>query len=225
MKAQSPLLYPVKLIVSSILIQTGTIASSEIPMVHTQYTPSFVDACCEKKPTPIIASMEQPMIISTPEPAPIKEPKVIAEAPKPVKLDSDKDGVYDDVDECPDTPKGYKVDKKGCPRSVILQIQFATGESTLLPSSDKDIKVLNDFMAENPASKITIIGHTDNVGGKKENQRLSEARASALATRLIQNGIERERINTTGKGMSQPIASNKKPAGRSLNRRIEIKIN
>lgn len=224
MKTPSSLSYPVKLIISSILLQTTMIASNDIPMVHTQYTPSFVDACCEKKPSPAIAPIEKPLIKSTPEPTPATEPAAIAAAPKPVKLDSDKDGVYDDVDECPDTPKGYKVDTKGCPRSVTLQIQFATGESTLLPSSDKDIKILHDFMLENPASKITIIGHTDNVGGKAYNQRLSEARANALSTRLVQNGIEQERITTAGKGMSQSIASNKKPKGRALNRRIEIKI-
>ncbi len=224
MKTSAYCSIPVQSIIFTLLFFCAPfVYAQEFSMVPTQYTPSFVDACCEKKPLPVMTPIEQPVIESTP--APIKEPAIaVAVAPKPVKLDSDKDGVYDETDECPDTPKGYKVDKKGCPRSVTLQIQFATGESTLLPSSDKDIKILHDFMVENPASRITIIGHTDNVGGKVYNQRLSEARAKALSTRLVQNGIEQERITTAGKGMSQPIASNKKPKGRALNRRIEIKI-
>ncbi len=193
-------------------------ANNDIALVHTNFTPSYTDACTEKKAvTPAV--MPAPVITSTPVRTPASAPFVAT------KEDEDGDGVIDLKDQCPHTPHGYKVDPDGCPRSVTLHIQFVTGKSTLLPSSDKDVKMLTDFMVENPASKITIIGHTDNVGKKKPNQILSEARSKALESRLIQNGIEKERITTSGKGMSEPIASNKTSAGKALNRRIEIKIN
>lgn len=156
--------------------------------------------------------------IVTPAPAP--EP---APAPK-VEEDSDGDGVINSLDECPDTPKGYKVDTHGCPKSVTLHINFGFGSSKLPGSADKDIDILTKFLDENPAAKIAIIGHTDNVGKAAYNQSLSDARAKALAKRLVQNNIETGRISSMGKGFNEPIATNKTAEGRSQNRRIEVKI-
>jgi OOP family OmpA-OmpF porin len=141
-----------------------------------------------------------------------------------IEKDSDSDGIFDSKDECPDTPKGYKVDPKGCPRSVTLHLNFASNSSVLPASADTDVNALTDFMKENPAASITIIGHTDSTGKAAKNQLLSENRAQALGTRLVQNGIAANRIKTSGKGLSQPVASNKTPSGRAQNRRIEIQI-
>ena len=160
----------------------------------------------------------------------VPEPKVTPPPPAPAPVvvekekDSDGDGVVDSKDECPNTPKGYKVDTKGCPRSVTLHLNFASGSSILPASADKDVTTLTEFMNENPAAIITIIGHTDSTGKAAKNQVLSEDRAKALGSRLVHNGIASERIKTSGKGLSEPIASNKKPAGRAQNRRIEIQI-
>ena len=139
-------------------------------------------------------------------------------------VDSDNDGILDVADQCANTPKGYKVDAKGCPSSVTLHINFATGSNALPVSSDKDVQTLITFMQENPAATITIIGHTDNVGKAAKNLNLSKARAEALALRIIKNGVSDQRIKTDGKGLTQPVASNKTTSGRAQNRRIDVQI-
>jgi OmpA-OmpF porin, OOP family len=188
-------------------------------VTSSTFTPTHPE-CCKPKAT------KEPFVIPAPkeEVAPPPPPPV---APEPIvqkEGDSDGDGVVDSKDECPETPKGYKVDPKGCPRSVTLHLNFASNSSVLPTSADKDINALTEFMNENSAATISIIGHTDSTGKKAKNQTLSENRAQALGTRLVQNGIAANRIKTSGKGLSEPIASNKKPLGRAQNRRIEIQI-
>ncbi|PHM16617.1 MAG: hypothetical protein CJD30_10690 [Sulfuricurvum sp. PD_MW2] len=181
-------------------------------VIQSSFAPAHPDACSEKKkviePAPAVAVKE------------VLAPLIAAE----IEKDSDSDGIFDSKDECPDTPKGYKVDPKGCPRSVTLHLNFASSSSVLPVSAETDVNALTDFMKENPAASITIIGHTDSTGKAAKNQLLSENRAQALGTRLVQNGIAANRIKTSGKGLSQPIASNKTPSGRAQNRRIEIQI-
>jgi OmpA-OmpF porin, OOP family len=171
----------------------------------TNFKPSHPDACLEKKKITVTA------------------PVVVASVAK-TEADSDGDGVIDSKDQCPNTPKGYQVDENGCPRSVTLHINFEFASNIIAPSANKDIEGLTQFMNNNPASKITIVGHTDNIGIDARNQPRSEARARALADKLIANHIDATRIATAGKGSKQPIATNKTDAGRAQNRRIEIQI-
>jgi outer membrane protein OmpA-like peptidoglycan-associated protein len=184
-------------------------------VTSSTFTPTHPACCTPKAP-------KEPFVIPAPKeevaPPPPPAPVILKES------DSDNDGVVDSNDQCPDTPKGYKVDPKGCPRNVTLHLNFASNSSVLPASADKDVNALTEFMNENPAATITIIGHTDSTGQKAKNQTLSENRAQALGTRLVQNGIAANRIKTSGKGISEPISSNKKPAGRAQNRRIEIQI-
>lgn len=151
-------------------------------------------------------------------------PIVVIEQPKAIKLDDDKDGVFNDTDKCPNTPKGYKVDADGCPQSVSLHLNFKTGSDVLPQTADKDINTLVHFMQDNPAAIIEIIGHTDNVGAAAKNLQLSKNRAHSLAVRIIENGIPETRISSDGKGLTQPIASNKTKTGKAQNRRIDVKI-
>ncbi len=69
---------------------------------------------------------------------------------------------------------------------------------------------------------IEIIGHTDDVGDKKKNQRLSKQRAETIRTNLILAGVDPSKIMTVGAGESQPIASNQTEEGRAQNRRVEV---
>jgi outer membrane protein OmpA-like peptidoglycan-associated protein len=167
--------------------------------------------------------ISQPIVVkpTPPKPAPVV---VAAVAPKIVKLDDDKDGIYNESDKCPATPKGYKVDADGCPQSVSLHLNFKSGSDVLPKSADKDINTLVHFMQENPAATIEIVGHTDNIGSAAKNLQLSKDRAHSLAVRVIENGIPESRISSDGKGMTQPIASNKTKVGKARNRRIDIKI-
>ena len=174
---------------------------------ESSYAPKHPDVCSGKKK-------------AEPAPAPKVEP-----VPAPIpETDSDEDGVFDSLDKCPGTPKGYKVDAAGCPKSVTLHINFAFNSSVIPESAGADVDGIVRFMNENPASSITIVGHTDIIGRDSYNQPLSEARAKALADKLAANGIDAGRISTDGKGSKEPIASNKTDEGRAQNRRIEILI-
>jgi OmpA-OmpF porin, OOP family len=176
---------------------------------NANFKPSHPDSCLEKKKVTATA----PVAVAS-----------VAKVETKTEADSDSDGIVDSKDQCPNTPKGYQVDANGCPKSVTLHINFEFASNTIAPSANKDIEELTQFMNNNPASKITIVGHTDNIGIDARNQPRSEARARALADKLIANHIDATRIATSGKGSKQPIATNKTDAGRAQNRRIEIEI-
>lgn len=86
---------------------------------------------------------------------------------------------------------------------------------------DKLIPVIEDV----PDTKLKIIGHTDNIGGKSYNDNLSLNRAKSVASYLSAGGIDRNSIIEQGKGLSQPVADNTTEQGRAKNRRVEIFIN
>lgn len=71
---------------------------------------------------------------------------------------------------------------------------------------------------------IEIVGHTDDVGSKKDNQNLSELRAWAVSDTLIKAGVDPSKIMTVGVGASEPIASNQTKEGRAQNRRVEVLV-
>lgn len=71
---------------------------------------------------------------------------------------------------------------------------------------------------------IEVIGHTDDVGDKKENQKLSEERAMAVVADLVKAGVDPGKIETVGAGASLPIASNQTKEGRAQNRRVEVLV-
>src|SRR5947207_2916710 len=75
-----------------------------------------------------------------------------------------------------------------------------------------------------PDEQVTVEGHTDSVGTPFYNQTLSEQRASAVSTYLIDEGVPSPRITSIGYGETRPKASNDTPEGRQLNRRVEIHI-
>jgi len=111
------------------------------------------------------------------------------------------------------------------PEPIILKnIFFESGSAALLSTSNREIEKLKTLLAENPNLRIEIIGHTDNVGSEADNLSLSLSRAQAVQNALVNKGIARTRIMATGKGESNPIASNDNELGRSQNRRTEFII-
>lgn len=151
--------------------------------------------------------------------------------------DSDGDGIRDDKDACP-YEKGVRDDdpsKNGCPRSVrvtateiviLEQVQFKTGSAVILPASDDLLRQVAAALTEHPEiKKIEIQGHTDNRGGKRYNQRLSERRAASVKKWLIEKGqVDAGRLSSQGYGLSQPIDDNTTAEGRQKNRRVQFRI-
>ena len=83
---------------------------------------------------------------------------------------------------------------------------------------------LIDVMKKHKQMEIEIAGHTDNVGSDAANLRLSKDRAESVKAYLVGQGANASRIEATGYGMTQPIATNKTKAGRQKNRRVEFTI-
>lgn len=109
--------------------------------------------------------------------------------------------------------------------SVILRnIFFDTGAYQLKNASKIELQKLVALLDANPDLRIEIAGHTDNVGTEMYNKTLSENRAKAVKTYLIENGIASSRLKSIGYGFSNPISENETKDGRAKNRRTEIKI-
>ncbi|MEL6960170.1 MAG: OmpA family protein [Pseudomonadota bacterium] len=103
-------------------------------------------------------------------------------------------------------------------------ILFATESATLTGALQNDLRALAQSMNNFPDTTVNVIGHTDNTGTAAFNQSLSERRAQAVSSVLIQNGVAPSRIRSIGQGENNPIASNLNAEGRALNRRVEITI-
>ena len=107
---------------------------------------------------------------------------------------------------------------------VLKNIFFNTNESTLTESSSAELNQLIQLLQENPALRLEIGGHTDNVGRKEENMLLSKQRSASVMNYLTSKGISKIRLESRGYGDTLPIADNSTPEGRSKNRRTEIKV-
>ena len=107
---------------------------------------------------------------------------------------------------------------------VLKNIFFDTGKFTLRPESTAELQRLQKLLAETPALKLEMAGHTDNVGKPAMNQELSQNRAQAVVTYLTQHGIAAGRLTAAGYGDTRPVAPNTSTAGRQQNRRTEFKV-
>ena len=103
-------------------------------------------------------------------------------------------------------------------------ITFATDSAVFNPSFNPVLDSVAKVLKEYNKTIIQVTGYTDNTGSLAYNNTLSQKRASAVATYLINRGIASSRISATGMGPSNPIATNSTAAGREQNRRVEINI-
>jgi outer membrane protein OmpA-like peptidoglycan-associated protein len=102
-------------------------------------------------------------------------------------------------------------------------IYFNTNSADIKPESYGILKEIADVLSANPEVKIAIIGHTDSDGDEAHNLDLSKRRAASVRQALIDNfGISGDRMQTDGKGESQPAEKNDTPAGKAANRRVEF---
>jgi len=109
-------------------------------------------------------------------------------------------------------------------KMVLNNIFFDTDSYALRPESKVELGTLIKQLMINKNIRVEIGGHTDNVGSEEENRRLSEQRAQAVVSHLIEAGIETSRLVAKGYGETEPVASNDSEDGRSKNRRTEMKI-
>lgn len=155
--------------------------------------------------------------------------------------DSDGDGVPDFYDKCPNTPAGTKVDGSGCPlpvnkpvvivteedrkivREAIRNLEFDFGKATIRAKSYPSLNRVASLLTEKNFS-LKLAGHTDNVGSDAANMKLSKDRAESVKSYLVSQGANASRIEATGYGETQPIASNKTAKGRQQNRRVEFTL-
>ena len=107
---------------------------------------------------------------------------------------------------------------------VLNNIFFDFNKATLRPESISELDRLYKLMKDTPGLRIEISGHTDNIGSKSYNKKLSEKRAKAVVDYLVEKGIDKSRLAFAGYGFAQPIASNDTPIGRQKNRRTEFKV-
>lgn len=103
-------------------------------------------------------------------------------------------------------------------------VLFATDSAALRPDLMRDVQSVGASLVKYPNSAIQVIGHTDNTGSEAYNIDLSQRRAASVASVLMGSGVPSSRLQTIGRGESQPIASNATEAGRAQNRRVEIII-
>ena len=146
--------------------------------------------------------------------------------------DTDKDGINDEEDKCPTVP-GVR-ENNGCPaikEEVVKKVTasaknvfFVTGSAKLQTKSFKALDQVVAILNEDAALKLDIEGHTDNTGTDKINVPLSQNRAKAVHDYLVGKGIDAARLSSEGFGSSKPVADNKTAAGRTLNRRVEMKL-
>lgn len=140
--------------------------------------------------------------------------------------DSDRDGVIDSMDKCPNTPLGTKVDKVGCPviecKSATIDINFDTDKFEIKPEHHAELDKVAEKMKKFPKATAVIEGHTDNVGTAAYNKKLSNRRAEAVKKYLQEKqSIAAKRLAAKGFGDTKPIASNSTEADRAKNRRVE----
>lgn len=147
-------------------------------------------------------------------------------------VDTDGDSIEDDVDKCP-TIKGVAANK-GCPeikadvaKKVAVAAKgvfFETGKDVIKKESFDDLNVLVGILQAEKDLKVSIEGHTDDVGDPVKNEQLSQRRTESVKNYLISKGIDASRLTATGYGSTKPVADNKTPQGRAKNRRVEFKL-
>jgi outer membrane protein OmpA-like peptidoglycan-associated protein len=149
--------------------------------------------------------------------------------------DTDGDTIIDPKDACPTVagPPNEDPTKHGCPLAriergqirILEQVQFKTDSAEILEESNGIMEAVMAILDAHPEiGKISIEGHTDNVGKPKYNKSLSEKRAASVAKWLTDHHIESQRLSSAGFGLEAPLTDNDTEEGRRKNRRVEFHI-
>ena len=142
---------------------------------------------------------------------------VVAPAPEPEPVKEIKQAIQEAVKE---EKKEFTIDFE----KLSKQSLFEFNSDKIAEDNYAGLDVVADFLKETPNVSVKIEGHTDNIGAKEYNQKLSERRAKSVANYLISKGVDSSKVTTEGFGFSRPIADNKTKEGRAKNRRTEMKF-
>jgi outer membrane protein OmpA-like peptidoglycan-associated protein len=105
---------------------------------------------------------------------------------------------------------------------VALYINFDTGKADLKQDGVATVKEIATLLKANPTLKLSVEGHTDNVGDAASNKKLSEARAKSVTAAIVAGGVDAARLSAAGFGQEKPVADNRTEEGRAKNRRVEL---
>lgn len=118
-----------------------------------------------------------------------------------------------------------ELNAKKTERGLVItlgDVLFSTNKAQLKSGGMRNVQKLAGFLNRYPQHKVLVEGYTDSTGSNSLNQELSERRANAVRTALIDMGVSSDRVTTRGYGEAFPVASNDTAASRQLNRRVEI---
>lgn len=145
----------------------------------------------------------------------------------PVKIsgpDSDRDGIPNNIDQCPNTPCYFTVDGYGCPIKATLKLYFDVDKAIIKPAYSYKVSTFAKYLLANKGTTVKITGHTDSDGNGGYNLALSQRRADAVLRELVSLGVSGARLSAQGMGESRPVAPNTTEYGKSKNRRIEVQL-
>ena len=103
---------------------------------------------------------------------------------------------------------------------VTYDITFDVNKADIKEESMAEINRIKTLMEQNPELRYEVQGHTDSTGSPEANQRLSEKRAEAIVSKLVELGFDASRLTAVGKGQYSPVADNATEEGRAQNRRV-----
>jgi outer membrane protein OmpA-like peptidoglycan-associated protein len=133
--------------------------------------------------------------------------------------DTDSDGVADNEDRCPELPGSP--DNRGCLEMVYY---FSSAETALTADDKANLDKAAEFLSRYPNLIAVVEGHTSTDGETDFNQRLSEQRAQNSVDYLVSKGINRSRISAKGYGEQFPVGDNSTEEGKSKSRRVVVRI-
>ena len=167
----------------------------------------------------------------------IEEPKPVA----PIVLDTDMDGVLDDVDQCANTVAGSDVNEVGCVEVVeevvpevvevvqkevielnVAPLQFGFESSSLSASNKAVLDGVVELFVKHDAIKLEAQGYSDTSGPESYNKELSKKRAESVVEYMTTKNIDASRLNAVGYGEVNPTSDNNTLKGRVANRRVEL---
>ncbi len=181
-------------------------------------------AAPEAAPAPLA---EAPSATAVPAPTPAPESRVAPESAQPAPpavVPVPSTPAAPSAGLAPDDGAGAQKGVRSEKVTLDTDTYFDFDKATLKPEGRDKLDELAKRLSSMRLEVVVATGHTDSVGPKKYNQGLSMRRAQAVKAFLEEKGLPVDKIFTTGKGESQPVATNKTRAGRAKNRRVEVEV-